>query len=79
MNNFVELVNMLGRPYNTIGTIPAGGIDTARKLVTLTLLSGETITVKQSITVSVGDRCLVRDGNLISILPSLALYNETIY
>lgn len=59
-----------------IGTV--NSVDSGSGTSTITLLSGQQITVKGT-EVSVGQRCLVQDGIIIQQVPSLTLYNVTIY
>lgn len=53
-------------------------IDSIKMVSIVTLLSGQQITVKGT-EVSVGQRCLIQDGVVIQQLPSLPLFNVTIY
>jgi len=59
-----------------IGTVTF--INEGLKLSTVSLLSGQSLTVKGT-SVGVGQKCLIQDGIIIQEVPTLDAFNVTIY
>jgi len=73
-NIWTQFQGLLPKSKQLIGTITS--VDEAAKTCTIELLSGNSIVVKGTGTVD--NKYLIKDGVIVSEMPALTVYNETI-
>jgi len=75
-NPWAELLAMFPKREIVIGEVDS--INSTNQTSTVTLLSGNAIVVKGT-SVTVGDKCFIENGVIISKAPDLPISNVTLY